>query len=205
MMRFERVAAGSLKLRHARRMKRRHAGSMRASTPQPNHPSTYLKKQRMTKQEVGVNDPYKRRALLLHLGDVLETVFYVSQCANDYASIGAALPGNDALAEFTWLAFIDENMTPRELIRHTSGAFSCGRKPCSMRSLIAKCSPTRSDTISSMTTRRAGAPTWQSVGKTFRGSASISTMRRKVVHPCTSPMKRRIRTRARDIRAGRAR
>jgi hypothetical protein len=77
----------------------------------------------MTKQEAGVNDPYERRALLLHLGDVLETVFCLSQCADDYTSIGAAVRGNDALAGFTLLGFIDENMTPRDFIRRASGAF----------------------------------------------------------------------------------
>jgi hypothetical protein len=36
----------------------------------------------MTKQQA-VQDPYERRALLLHLGDVLETVFCLSQCADE--------------------------------------------------------------------------------------------------------------------------
>ena len=77
----------------------------------------------MTKQKTALQDPYERRALLLHLGDVLETVFCVSQCADDYASIGEAVKGNDALAGFTLLGFIDEKMTPREFIRRASGAF----------------------------------------------------------------------------------
>jgi hypothetical protein len=76
----------------------------------------------MTKQQA-VQDPYERRALLLHLGDVLETVFCLSQCADEYESIGAAVRGNDALAGFTLLAFVDENMTPRDFIRRASGAF----------------------------------------------------------------------------------
>jgi hypothetical protein len=76
----------------------------------------------MTKQQA-VQDPYERRALLLHLGDVLETVFCLSQCADEYESIGAAVRGNDALASFTMLAFVDANMTPRDFIRRASGAF----------------------------------------------------------------------------------
>ncbi|WP_277188488.1 hypothetical protein [Caballeronia sp. BR00000012568055] len=76
----------------------------------------------MTKQQA-VQDPYERRALLLHLGDVLETVFCLSQCADEYESIGAAVRGNDALASFTLLAFVDANMTPRDFIRRASGAF----------------------------------------------------------------------------------
>jgi hypothetical protein len=76
----------------------------------------------MTKQQA-VQDPYERRALLLHLGDVLETVFCLSQCADDYDNIGAALRGNDALAGFTLLSFVDANMTPRDFIRRASGAF----------------------------------------------------------------------------------
>jgi hypothetical protein len=82
-----------------------------------------ISEQRMTKQETALQDPYERRALLLHLGDVLETVFCLSQCADDYASIGEAVKGNDTLAAFTLLGFIDDNMTPREFIRRASGAF----------------------------------------------------------------------------------
>ncbi|WP_235024626.1 hypothetical protein [Caballeronia arvi] len=70
-----------------------------------------------------MQDPYERRALLLHLGDVLETVFCLSQCADDYASIGDAVKGNDALAGFTLLGFVDVKMTPRDFIRRASGAF----------------------------------------------------------------------------------
>ncbi|AQH01980.1 hypothetical protein A9R05_19115 [Burkholderia sp. KK1] len=70
-----------------------------------------------------MQDPYERRALLLHLGDVLETVFCLSQCADEYASIGEAVKGNDALAGFTLLGFVDEKMTPRDFIRRASGAF----------------------------------------------------------------------------------
>jgi hypothetical protein len=77
----------------------------------------------MTKQDAAVKEPYERRALLLHLGDVLETVFCLSQCADDYASIGAAVRGNDALTGFTLLGFVDENMSPREFIRRATGAF----------------------------------------------------------------------------------
>lgn len=77
----------------------------------------------MTKQETATQDPYERRALLLHLGDVLESVFCLSQCADDYASIGEAVKGNEALAGFTLLGFIDEKMAPRDFIRRASGAF----------------------------------------------------------------------------------
>jgi hypothetical protein len=76
----------------------------------------------MTKHDTA-QDPYERRALLLHLGDVLETVFCLSQCADDYASIGEALRGNDALAGFTLLNLVDANMPPRDFIRRASGAF----------------------------------------------------------------------------------
>lgn len=78
---------------------------------------------RMTNQQADVHEPYERRALLLHLGDVLETVFCLSQCADEYASIGEAVAGNDALAGFTLLGFVDARMTPRDFIRRASGAF----------------------------------------------------------------------------------
>ncbi|MCG7400092.1 MULTISPECIES: hypothetical protein [Caballeronia] len=77
----------------------------------------------MTKQETATQDPYERRALLLHLGDVLESVFCLSQCADEYASIGEAVKGNDALAGFTLLGFVDATMPPRDFIRRASGAF----------------------------------------------------------------------------------
>ncbi|BBU29691.1 hypothetical protein BTHE68_34250 [Burkholderia sp. THE68] len=77
----------------------------------------------MTKQQTATQDPYERRALLLHLGDVLESVFCLSQCADEYASIGEAVKGNEALAGFTLLGFIDEKMAPRDFIRRASGAF----------------------------------------------------------------------------------
>ena len=77
----------------------------------------------MTKSETAIQEPYQRRALLLHLGDVLETVFCLSQCADDHASIGDAVKGNDALAGFTLLGFVDSAMTPRDFIRRASGAF----------------------------------------------------------------------------------
>jgi hypothetical protein len=77
----------------------------------------------MTKQETGVRDPYERRALLLHLGDVMETVFCLSQCADEYATIEAALRGNDALAGFTLLGFVDGAMPPRDFVRRAAGAF----------------------------------------------------------------------------------
>ncbi|WP_044042754.1 hypothetical protein [Caballeronia insecticola] len=77
----------------------------------------------MTNQATATQDPYERRALLLHLGDVLETVFCLSQCADEYASIGDAVKGNDALAGFTLLGFVDASMAPRDFIRRASGAF----------------------------------------------------------------------------------
>jgi len=82
----------------------------------------YETEERMTK-EAATQEPYERRALLVHLGDVLETVFCLSQCADDYASIGDAVRGNDALASFTLLGFVDQRMTPRDFIRRASGAF----------------------------------------------------------------------------------
>jgi hypothetical protein len=77
----------------------------------------------MTKHETATQDPYERRALLLHLGDVMEAVFCVSQCADEFATLGDALKTNDALAGFTLLGFIDPAMAPRDFIRRASGAF----------------------------------------------------------------------------------
>jgi hypothetical protein len=70
-----------------------------------------------------MQDPYERRALLLHLGDVLEAVFCLSKCAAGYASIAEALRREESLAGLRILALVDPKMRPDDFIQRASGAF----------------------------------------------------------------------------------
>ncbi|SAL60138.1 hypothetical protein [Caballeronia telluris] len=70
-----------------------------------------------------MDDPYERRALLLHLGDVLEAIFCLSKCADSRASIGDALQKDDALVSFAILSQVDAGMHPQEFVRRATGAF----------------------------------------------------------------------------------
>jgi hypothetical protein len=77
----------------------------------------------MNQSEAAMDDPYERRALLLHLGDVLEAIFCLTKCADSRASIGEALQKDDSLASFAILAQIDGGMHPQDFIRRATGAF----------------------------------------------------------------------------------
>ncbi|MDR5753166.1 MULTISPECIES: hypothetical protein [unclassified Caballeronia] len=70
-----------------------------------------------------MDDPYERRALLLHLGDVLEAIFCLSKCADSRASIGEALQKDDALVSFAILSQVDAGMHPQAFVRRATGAF----------------------------------------------------------------------------------
>jgi hypothetical protein len=70
-----------------------------------------------------MDDPYERRALLLHLGDVLEAIFCLSKCADSRTSIGEALQKDDALVSFAILNHVDAAMHPQDFIRRATGAF----------------------------------------------------------------------------------
>lgn len=70
-----------------------------------------------------MDDPYERRALLLHLGDALEALFCLSRCADAHPTIGAALSNEDSLASFSLLGFVDAQMPPRRFIERTASAF----------------------------------------------------------------------------------
>jgi hypothetical protein len=77
----------------------------------------------MNQSEAAMDDPYERRALLLHLGDVLEAIFCLSKCADSRTSIGEALQKDDALVSFAILNHVDAAMHPQDFIRRATGAF----------------------------------------------------------------------------------
>jgi hypothetical protein len=66
--------------------------------------------------EAAMDDPYERRALLLHLGDVLEAIFCLTKCADSRATIGEALAKDDALVNFNILKQVDAGMHPQDFI-----------------------------------------------------------------------------------------
>jgi len=70
-----------------------------------------------------MKDAYERRALLLHLGDVLEGISCLSRIGTQYATLGEALAAEDSLVSFTWLGFIDANTPPRHVTGQAAAAF----------------------------------------------------------------------------------
>lgn len=70
-----------------------------------------------------MNDAYERRALLLHLGDVLEALFCLSRSGQRYATLGDALAREDSLAGFALLGFLDAGMSPQQVTERAAAAF----------------------------------------------------------------------------------
>jgi hypothetical protein len=70
-----------------------------------------------------MSDANERRALLLHLGDVLEAMACVSKCCQHHNTIGDALRQEESLVSFSILADIDSEMTPHEFIKKAANAF----------------------------------------------------------------------------------
>jgi hypothetical protein len=73
--------------------------------------------------ETLMKDAYERRALLLHLGDVLEALSCLSRSGTQYATLGEAGAAEDSLVSFTWLGFIDSAMSPQEVSGRALSAF----------------------------------------------------------------------------------
>lgn len=70
-----------------------------------------------------MNDAYERRALLLHLGDVLETLSCLSRTRDRYKTLGEALLREDFLSEFTLLKQVGANVSPQRIIERATSAF----------------------------------------------------------------------------------
>lgn len=69
------------------------------------------------------NDAYDRRALLLHLGDVLEALFCLSRSGQQYATLGEALAREDSLTSFTVLSYLVAGMSPQQVTERAAAAF----------------------------------------------------------------------------------
>jgi hypothetical protein len=73
--------------------------------------------------EILMKDAYERRALLLHLGDVLEALSCLSRSGQRYATLGDAIAREDSLSGFTWLGYLDAGMSPRQVTERATAAF----------------------------------------------------------------------------------
>ena len=69
------------------------------------------------------DDGIQRRALLLHLGNMLEAVSCVMKCGHRYNTIGEAFAQEETLASFTFLRQIDAEMTPYDFAKRAASAF----------------------------------------------------------------------------------
>jgi len=70
-----------------------------------------------------MKDAYERRALLLHLGDVLEALSCLSRSGQRYTTLGDAIASEDSLTSFTWLGYLDAAMTPQRVNERATAAF----------------------------------------------------------------------------------
>jgi hypothetical protein len=70
-----------------------------------------------------MDDGFERRALLLHLGDVLESTACVMKCADRFNTVGEAVGQEESLMSFSILRMVDAEMTPYEFVRRAASAF----------------------------------------------------------------------------------
>ncbi|MFP3647285.1 hypothetical protein [Paraburkholderia sp. SIMBA_054] len=72
---------------------------------------------------IGATDGMERRALLLHLGDVIEAIACVTKCAHRYNTIGEAVRQEESLMTFSILQEVEPEMTPLEFVTRAAGAY----------------------------------------------------------------------------------
>lgn len=77
-----------------------------------------------------MEEAYARRALLLHLGSVLQILSRL-EGAPDNQSIEALLAANGMLADVPLVEYVVQDMTVREFSARALRAFACGRNCCS--------------------------------------------------------------------------
>jgi len=70
-----------------------------------------------------MDDGIERRALLLHLGDVLETCACLMKCAPRFNTVGEAVAQEESLMSFSILRMVDPEMTPYEFAKRAASAF----------------------------------------------------------------------------------
>lgn len=70
-----------------------------------------------------MDDSFERRALLLHLGDVLEAIACVMKWANRFNTAGEAVGQEESLMSFSILRMVEAAMTPYDFARRAASAF----------------------------------------------------------------------------------
>src|SRR5260370_64625 len=70
-----------------------------------------------------MKDAFERRALLLHLGDVLQAVSGLLKCGASHKTVHELAAANESLASFPLLTQISHGMTPQELVQRATDAF----------------------------------------------------------------------------------
>src|SRR6195952_4849845 len=70
-----------------------------------------------------IDDGMERRALLLHLGDILEAISCVMKCGHRYNTVGEAYAQEETLASFAFLRQVDAEMTPHDFAKRAASAF----------------------------------------------------------------------------------
>nr|WKF60779.1 hypothetical protein HUO10_005301 [Paraburkholderia busanensis] len=68
-------------------------------------------------------DGAQRRALLLHLGDALETVACLMKCGAHHHTVGEAAAQEKSLPDFPLLRHVDSELTPTEFVTLAASAF----------------------------------------------------------------------------------
>lgn len=70
-----------------------------------------------------MTDAYERRSLLLHLGDVLESLYCLSRIDKNIDTLSDALRIEDSLSDFSWFECVDATISPQSLLSRATGAF----------------------------------------------------------------------------------
>jgi hypothetical protein len=78
---------------------------------------------RLKKRNEHMNDAFERRALLLHLGDVLEAVNRLLRCGDGHKTVRELVAENDSLARLALLRHVSPRMTSGEFVQHATSAF----------------------------------------------------------------------------------
>jgi hypothetical protein len=68
-------------------------------------------------------DANERRALLLHFGDVVESIGCVLKCAERHRAIGEAAANEESLAGFPLLSLVTPQLTPHDFAARAATAF----------------------------------------------------------------------------------
>jgi hypothetical protein len=70
-----------------------------------------------------MKDAFERRALLLHLADVLETVNWLLKCDDSHKTVHELAAADDSLARFPLVRHVSLRMTSAEFVQCATGAF----------------------------------------------------------------------------------